>query len=288
MRTAFLIMAIGLVIDEIRVTSAANRIARSVPVRELEQMSDAWDQLDDLSRRSRLNMGTARLERSLIQRTTTLADRLVANYRTVAPTVRENQWKAARDVLAHAVRGAPGDEHLRALLRYCEGHLHRINGEARKARHEDDEAQRELTNAVAAFREAAELRPDWPDPFLGLARTFVYGLEDVDRGADALKQAQRNGHTPNERDTAQLADGYRIRGNTLVRNARELTGMPQERDYLTRAADAYRQSLDLYTRATNFANVTSNIRLTQRALTQVQQRLDELSHVPQEAAVPWL
>ena len=72
-------------------------------------------------------------------------------------------------------------------------------------------------------------------------RTFVYGLEDVDRGADALRQAQRNGHTPNEREIAQLADGYRARGNTLVRNARELDGMPQERDYLSRAADAYRQ-----------------------------------------------
>ena len=78
-----------------------------------------------------------------------------------------------------------------------------------------------LMAAVAAFREAAELRPDWPDPFLGLMRTFVYGLEDVERGADALKQAQRHGHTPNEREIAQVGDGYRLRGNALVRNARE-------------------------------------------------------------------
>ena len=57
---------------------------------------------------------------------------------------------------------------------------------------------------MAAFREAAELRPNWPDPFLGLARTFIYGLEDVDRGADALKQAQRLGYTAGDRETAQL------------------------------------------------------------------------------------
>ena len=32
------------------------------------------------------------------------------------------------------------------------------------------------------------LHAEWPDPFLGLARTFIYGLEDIDRGADAMNQ----------------------------------------------------------------------------------------------------
>jgi hypothetical protein len=176
---------------------------------------------------------------------------------------------------------------MRAALRYCEGHLHRINGEARKARRELPEAQRELTAAVASFREAAELRPGWPDPFLGLTRTFVYGLEDVDRGADALKQAQRNGHTPNEREIAQLADGYRLRGNGLVRDARALTDMPQEREYLTRAAASYREALEHYARSTSFANVTTNIRLTQRALNQVEHRLDEIANPPVKELLPW-
>ena len=147
-------------------------------------------------------------------------------------------------------------------------------------------AQRDLTNAVAAFREAAELRPGWPDPFLGLARTFVYGLEDLDRGADALKEAQRHGYTPTDRETAQLADGYRARGNSLVRSARQLSGLPQETDYLTRAAEAYREALTLYSKAINFADVPRNIRLTQRALSDVQVKLDELSRPGTEPAVP--
>ena len=168
-----------------------------------------------------------------------------------------------------------------------QGQLHRINGEARKARRELPEAQRELTAAVASFREAAELRPGWPDPFLGLTRTFVYGLEDVDRGADALKQAQRNGHTPNEREIAQLADGYRLRGNGLVRNARDLNDMPQEREFLTQAAESYRDALELYGRAASFANVSTNIRLAQRALNQVEQRLEELANPPAKEPLPW-
>jgi tetratricopeptide (TPR) repeat protein len=193
----------------------------------------------------------------------------------------------ARDSLARTLTITGNDDpQLRAALRYCEGHLHRINGEARKARREFADAQRELTAAVAAFREAAELRPGWPDPFLGLARTFIYGFEDVDRSADALYHALRNGYTQGDRETAQLADGYRTRGNTLVRNARELSGMPQERDYLMRAVEAYRQALTLYSRASNFASVPANTRLTQRSLSQVEQRLKELSQATTEPNGP--
>ena len=85
--------------------------------------------------------------------------------------------------------------------------------------------------------------PNWPDPFLGLTRTFIYGLEDVDRGADALKQAQRRGYTPGERETLQLAHGFWRRAESLARTARRLSGLPQEHEYLSRAADAYQQAL---------------------------------------------
>src|SRR6185369_2922316 len=103
---------------------------------------------------------------------------------TPQPTVREAQWRSAREAIAEAVAATHGDSRLKAALRYCDGHLHRINGEARKGKKLVVEAKQEFTEAVTAFREAAELRSDWPDPFLGLMRTFIYGLEDVDHGAD--------------------------------------------------------------------------------------------------------
>jgi tetratricopeptide (TPR) repeat protein len=266
------------VANEIQVGEAASQLADSLPTRELEELSAIWSARDRLAPRSHLGFGIAGLERSLTDRTIVLADRVIANYRMPTPTVREAQWRMARAALARAVSLNPRDRSLRASLRYCEGHLHRINGEARKGRKPIVDSQRELADAVTAFREAAELRPGWPDPFLGLARTFIYGLEDVDRAADALNQAQRKGYQPSERDTAQLADGYRARGNALMRNARGLMGMPQERDYLARAAEAYREALTLYPKAGTYANVPANIRLTQRALDQVQRRLEELSN----------
>jgi tetratricopeptide (TPR) repeat protein len=276
----------GLTMNECSVASDAQRVAADVSTRELDQLGDAWSARDALFERSRLRWGTLGLERALTQRTLTLADRIIANYRMALPTVREAQWQSARDALARALRVSGGDRVLRADYRYCDGHLHRINGEAHKRRHEDADAQRELTEAVASFREAADLRHDWPDPFLGLARTFIYGLEDIDRGADALNEAQRRGYTPTERETVQLADGYRARGNTLVRSANQLSGMAQESDYLTRAVEAYQRALALYSQATSVANVPTNIRTTQRAHDQAQRRLDELSLASADPPAP--
>src|SRR6185369_2782685 len=117
----------------------------------------------------------------------------------------------------------------------------------------------------------------WPDPFLGLARTFIYGLQDLDRGADALLQAERLGYRRGERETVQLADGYRVRGDTLMRNARQLSGLPQEREHVERAREAYQQALMLYLSVEDVSKVASNIRITQRSLDRVDERLSQLS-----------
>ena len=105
-------------------------------------------------------------------------------------------------------------------------------------------------------------------------RTFIYGLEDVDRGADALKQAQRLGYTPGDRETAQLADGYRARGETLARTARDArrhgagAGIPDAR------AEAYRQALELYSKCRRVRRrVAAACATAQRALASTEQRL---------------
>jgi tetratricopeptide (TPR) repeat protein len=202
------------------------------------------------------------------------------------PNVREAQWMSARNALRRAVPAEPGNNRLVAALRYCEGHLHRIDGEAAKQRNEDAEAQNELSESVALFREAAELRSDWPDPFLGLARVFIFGLDDVDRGASALEQAQQRGYTLTERETSLLADGYRARGTSFVRIARKLEGMPQESDYLTKAVEAYQRALELYVQSNTQPKITENIRGTQRQHDETQHRLDELNPLVPDAPEP--
>ena len=275
-RAALLLLAFFVTGHEVMIASRAERLKAEVPAVELEGVGGLWERYRALSSQS-LRITTARLEHALTTQTVMLADRIIGNYRTPAPTVRETQWKMAREALAQALAVNPNDSQLKGALRYCDGHLHRINGEARKTHRQNAEAQHEFTEAVSAFREAAELRPAWPDPFLGLMRTFIYGLEDVDRGADALKQAQRLGYTAGERETVQLADGYRSRALAFARTARTLSGMAVEQEYLTRSAEAYRQAIDLYSKVLGYADAPRSLRAAQRGLDQVEQRKGEVS-----------
>ena len=280
-KAALLLIALGLTVNEISVGSDAGRLANQVSTHGFEQLPTAWGQYRDLEDRSQLHFGIHGLRESLVERTTALADRVIANYRTPTPTVREAQWMEARDALSQALAVVGDRGRLRAMLRYCEGHLHRINGEAQKQRGDGDGGQEAFAEAVVAFREAAELRMNWVDPFLGLARTFILGLEEVELGADALERAQEIRQPPgqdwvmSDREWAVLGDGYRTRGNTLVRSAAQLRGLPQEREYLGRAAESYRLALAEYAKASGFGTVAQSIGRTQRALQQVEERLGE-------------
>jgi hypothetical protein len=274
-RTLLMLAALLLVSNELVVGFKASRIAATVVTRDLDGLDDVWTAYDALSHRSYLRLGIVRLESLLATRVGTLSDQVIANYRSTLPTVRERQWRTAQRNLQHALGLARRSASLEASLRYCEGHLHRIDGEAEKLRRHTAAANQHFTEAVTAFREAAELRRDWPDPFLGLARTFIYGLEDIDRAADALKQAQKLGYATGDRETAQLADGYRARGDSLWQTARQLADMPQEAEYLQRATDAYRQAQGLYERIPGYSGVAVNLRRTRRAIDQIDQRATE-------------
>jgi serine/threonine protein kinase len=282
MRTLFLLIGLGLVLNEMSVGFKANRLASTIATRDLDSMDDMWAQYDELAPQSHLRFGVENLERTLASRVETLSDQVIANYRSTLPTVRERQWRTAAENLRRAVVLAPRDRSLRASLRYCEGHLHRIDGEAEKVRHRTTAANQHFADAVSAFRESAELHRDWPDPFLGLARVFIYGLDDIDRGADAIKQAQKLGYTTGDRETVQLADGYRVRGETLWQTAREYLGMPQEPEYLQRSTDAYKQAQELYERIPGFPGVANSLRRTRRALEQIDERVAERAVVRDE------
>jgi hypothetical protein len=289
-RTILMLAALLLACNELVVGFGARRAAANAMTRDLEAMDDVWSEYAGLSRRSYLRLGVLNLEHVLETRVEALAEQVMANYRSALPTVRERQWRTAQKNLQRALILAPGNRSLKASLRYCEGHLHRIDGEAEKLRRRTAEADQHFTEALSAFREAAELRRDWPDPFLGLARTFIYGLEDIDRAADAMRQAQKSGYSTGDRETAQLGDGYRARGETLWQTARRLADMPQEAEYLLRATQAYRQALALYERVPGFSGVALNLRRTRRVLDQIEARMSDLESAreePEVLSVPW-
>ncbi|MGH9314719.1 MAG: serine/threonine-protein kinase [Vicinamibacterales bacterium] len=265
-RRALTVLAIVTVLNEIRIYVAAGALAENVP-QELGGVVQMWNQHGALNEGS-LSLGVRPLERALRRQSVLLSDRTFTRYRTGGATVYEREWRLTRDALGFAVRARPSDSQLKAALRYCDGHLHRIEGEARGKDRHATAAQEAITAAVTAFREAAELRPNWPDPFLGLMRTFI-AMEDIERGADALAQAQRYGYLAGNRDWALLGEGYLTRAAKLAES--------EELEALNRAADAYTQAVDHLSKAVGFGNVTRRLRDARRRLRDVQERIENLS-----------
>ena len=72
--------------------------------------------------------------------------------------------------------------------------------------------------------------------------------------------------------------------DTLVRVGRIDVADAADRDAALAQLD---RLLELYARAASFANVSTNIRLAQRALNQVEQRLEELANPPAKEPLPW-
>jgi hypothetical protein len=272
-----MVLATIIVLNETSVRVAVRGPAARAMAADHDAMSALWDEHERLQERSWLGIGVRPLETALRSRSLELAEQVIANYRGPLPTVRERQWAAAEKNLQRALALAPRDRQIRAALRYCEGHLLRIDGEAEKSRGRRATADNHFADAVVAFRQAAELRREWPDPFLGLARTFIYGLDDIDRAADALKQAQDRGYAIGDREVAQLGDGYRARGDKLRQTARQLVGMPQEEEYLQRALAAYRDARAQYERIPSYAGIALNLRRLRLAADDIDGRLLQLS-----------
>jgi tetratricopeptide (TPR) repeat protein len=197
------------------------------------------------------------------------ADRVIAGYRN-SDAVYENGWKTAHNYLANALALDP-DDTVRGKLRLTEGHLLRISGSNRRS-------ATELNQAIDTFEEAQRLLPNSPDPALGLARVYVYGLHDIDRGYQALQQAEKHGHPLGNREVAQLADGYRDRANRVYWESRKVRDLPGEKEQLVKAMQDYQRALDLYQSITPYGNSATYIEDVQSSLDGIQNRLHEIEH----------
>src|ERR1043166_2848269 len=154
-------------------------------------------------------------------------------------------------------------------MRLCEGQIDRING----LTHHNAAL---LNEAVQKFEDAQQLLPHSPDPQLGLAHVYVYGLKDIDRAYAALQDAERRGYRLGNREKAQLADGYRDRGDRLWSDSRNVRGLPPEKDQIQRAADDYQRALELYQQVALSGKSVGNIVRVRLSLEQANYLLHEI------------
>ena len=244
LRTLAALVVGGLLLNETQIRWRANTLAARMTGHETT-LDEAWTEFQTLSKGSLLLGAGARPVRSVL-REALLDDarHVVADYLAPLPSVHEAQWKRAAQSLTRALMMEPGDRTARALLRYCEGHIARINGEARVDR-------RQLQDARG------------------------YGFGDVERAAEAMKRAEDMGYALGAREKAQIADGY-VRRADKVRRDPLLRGTPQEREQLEAAAADYRKAIELYGQVRGFADANRNVWFAQAWLRVVEKRIANL------------
>jgi len=236
--------------------------ARSIAAEQItdpNQIWKQWTELSDGSSSSVMLHGPAKLVK---QRLVAAADHVIDSYR-YGTTVSDASWKEAHDHLAHALTVDPDDAGTRGKLRLTEGHA--------------EYAAHHYSNALEKFQEADRLLPHSPDPPLGIARVYIYGLTDIEHGDEALQNAERRGFSLGKRERALLADGYRSRGDRMVKDLPNVQGLPAEKDELQRARDDYKRALDLYQEAAPCCRANTWIPRVQKNLDDINEQLQNLN-----------
>ena len=267
-------------VSDYRLYQRGKEFEHDVAAEQITDPNQIWDRWAKLSQGHPASLFLKGPRRVVQQKFVAAADHAIDTYRNnEALTVYEADWQRARTMLLHALSADPDDKMVHGKLRLVEGHLARINGTSHKS-------AAELNDAVEKFTEAQQLMPQSPDPALGLARVYVYGLKDIDRASQAFDQAANHGYKLGNREKSQLADGYRERADRLWWDSRNARGLPQEKDQIQRAADDYKRALDLYRQSAPYGNANVHMGQVQSSLESVNFRLAEIEREAQANAAP--
>jgi len=235
--------------SDYRMYNQGQQLSREIESEQLTDPDHIWTRWTELSGPSPSSFLLHGPRKVVKQRFLAAADHVIDTYRTTEQPIYERDWERARSMAARALAVDP-DDAARGRLRLTEGHIARINGTTHRN-------AGELHTAVEKFTDAQRLMPRSPDPQLGLARVYVYGLKDLDKAYDALGEAQKRGYQIGNREKSQLADGYRDRADRLWRDSQSIKGLPPEKDQLQRAADDYRHADELYREIAPYGNANS-------------------------------
>jgi serine/threonine protein kinase/tetratricopeptide (TPR) repeat protein len=249
------------------------QLAREIEGEQLTDLDQMWARWTELSKGNASSYLLHAPRKAVKQKFVAAADHVIDTYRNnESQLIYEKEWEHARTMAARALAVDP-DDNVRGKLRLTEGHLARINGTSHRS-------PQELSLAVEKFNEAQKLLPQSPDPELGLARVYVYGLKDIDKGYDALRQAQQRGYALGNREKLLLADGYRDRGDRLWWDSRNVRGLPPEKDQIQRAADDYKRAEELYQGISPWGKSIVNLVRVRLSLESVNFRLQQIQTDP--------
>ncbi len=238
-----LVVFIGLasfVVSQYLVWRDARQLAHDLESEKQQNLDAAWQHYAKLDSRSHVPFILWPAETALRNALMANADRTILKYEEPdGPTVMESEWVHAHNEVAHALELSPNDKSIHGKLRLIDGHLARIRGNARHDSHLIEEARQD-------FQDAANYMKKSPDPWIGLARLDIYSLHDMEHAEAAFKEAERRGHDISKRETAQLADGYRYRGEQTMAMADRATSQADAQRYYDMAGNDLAHARRLY------------------------------------------
>ena len=237
--------------------------------RTLPHMKAAYD---GVHASSLLHLGLRlRVNRLLVRRLTALADTVIADYRREEPTLGPAEWQQAQKAVQWALQLSPRDSTLRAKQLTCDAHVTRHA--ARNQPRGSPSARQMYASAIEKFRAAAQIDPGSFDPYLGITRIAVYGLDDVDQAAAAIAEAEKRGYPSGRRERAQLGDGYLRRADRIRRLARTLSGAQRGRELESARVD-YERCVASFDPIVGFAKAGDNLEYCKRQIERINTELN--------------
>ena len=263
------LLVVRMLIGEAAVWNRTDRFRRRIDTFETSDLPSIPPMVRSLDDGAVFGFGASRVNRPLANRMMELAEPTIADYRNDMPTARLAQWRSAAAALAIAIEARPGDRRIRARQRYIQGHLLRIEAQARPP----DSARATLDRSVTAFRDAGNLDGEWPDPFIALATVHAYGLRDPEAVIEAVGEAERRGFAAGKRERAEIADAFSYRADQQRAAADQVEG-EERRRLLDAARGDYQVCIDNYTGVVGFFNSDRNLERCQRLHDAVAAELD--------------
>ena len=223
----------------------------------------AWEQYQEIKRASPMGLAPHALRGPLGRLLLDSCQKVADEYRNSdTPKIREGDWQRCKRFMLYARQLDASDKRAAAMLAYADAHILRIN--------------RKDVEAVSAFQRAASTDSRWPDPHLGMARVYIYGLKDFESGIQALKRAEDLGHRLGKRELAQHADALKSRGLQCWQGSVQLRDQPQETELLSRAKDDLKKALEIYTQIAPWGDSTTQAKSAQAAIAKIENRIDEI------------
>ncbi len=272
---ALLVLVAGLA-SQMWVRGEASGIQHDLATEASPDLDTLWARYHRIAPFGLPGSGLSDVRKDLKEALVKSADRILATYRGDTPSTTKPGWQKAHDRLKEAVDVDYGDRSARAKMLYTQGHLDRIESQGLRAQGQRKEAQGKLQDAVYEYEEAAKLAPDWPDPYLGLARVYSYEQSDLPKLEETLSQLSHHNYPWGRREKAMLADAHRLQGQQLQAKALGARGTDQEQELLAVAKDHYAQAVDLYREISPYGDAKANRAAVEAQVAQIDERLSEL------------